>query len=93
MHLRMRSQNLRFLDFDLEIERLALRNRRETRVRRAEMEDSNTQLEHMGLPHVANQHQRELPPVTVPDEEVLPYVENEHTLQDYTEKNTVCSKY
>ena len=61
MHLRTRSH------FDPEIEKLALRNKCETRVRRAEMEDPNAQLGHMGLPPVANQHQRELPHVAIPD--------------------------
>ena len=84
MHLRTRSQNLRFLDFDPEIERLARRNRQESRVRRAEMGDRDAQLGHLGLPPVANQPQRELPPVALPEEEVLPNVEDEHSLRDYT---------
>ena len=84
MHLRTRSQNLRFLDFDPEIERLARRNRQESRVRRVEMGDRDAQLGHFGLPPVANQPQRELPPVAIPEEEVLPKVEDDRTLRDYT---------
>ena len=84
MHLRTRSQHLRFLDFDPEIERLAIRNRRETRVRRAEMGDPNAQLGHFGLPLVANQNLGKLLPVAIPDQEVLPHEEDERTLRDYT---------
>ena len=60
MYLRIRSQNLHFLNFDPEIERIARRNRREVRVRIAEMGDRDAQLGHMGLPPVANQNEGEL---------------------------------
>ncbi|KAI9191881.1 hypothetical protein LWI28_014969 [Acer negundo] len=33
------------------------------------MDELNAQLGHMGLPLVANQHQRELPHVAIPDQE------------------------
>ncbi|KAK0595310.1 hypothetical protein LWI29_005505 [Acer saccharum] len=83
MHPRTRSQNLHFLNFEPEIERIAQRNRHEAR-RRAEMGDQNAQLGHMGVPNVANQNQGELPPQADPVQEGLPYVGDERTLQDYT---------
>ena len=83
MHPRTRSQNLHFLNFDPEIERIARRNRREAQ-RRAEMGDQNAQLGHMGVLNVANQNQGELPPQANPVQEGLPHVGDEHTLRDYT---------
>ncbi|KAK0575450.1 hypothetical protein LWI29_000746 [Acer saccharum] len=83
MHPRTRSQNLHFLNFDPEIERIARRNRREAR-RRAEMGDQNAQLGHMGVPNVANQNQGELPPQANPVQEGLPHLGDERTLRDYT---------
>ncbi|KAK0583647.1 hypothetical protein LWI29_000886 [Acer saccharum] len=83
MHPRTRSQNLHFLNFDPEIERIARRNRREAR-RRAEMGDQNAQLGHMGVPNVANQNQGELPSQANPVQEGLPHIGDERTLRDYT---------
>ncbi|KAK0599787.1 hypothetical protein LWI29_008645 [Acer saccharum] len=77
MHPRTRSQNLHFLNFNPEIERIARRNRREAR-RRAEMGDQNAQLGHMGVPNVANQNQGELPPQANPVQEGLPHIGDEH---------------
>ena len=84
MHPRARSQNLHFLNFDPEIERIGRRNRCEARLRRAEMGDQNAQLGHMGLPPVANQNQGELHPEAGLVQEGLPHVRDEHTLRDYT---------
>ena len=80
MHPRTRSQNLHFLNFDPEIERIARRNRREARLRRAEMSDRNAQLGHMGLLLMANQNQGELRPEAGPVQEGLPHVGDERTL-------------
>ena len=66
MHPRTRSQNFLFLNFDPEIERIGRRNRREARLRRAEMGDQNPQLGQMGLPPVVNQNQGELRPEAGP---------------------------
>ena len=84
MHPRTRSQNLLFLNFDPEIERIGRRNRREARLRRAEMGDQNPQLGQMGLPPVVNQNQWELRPEAGPVQEGLPHVGDERTLREYT---------
>ena len=84
MHPRTRSQNLLFLNFDPEIERIGRRNRREARLRRAERGDQNPQLGQMGLPPVVNQNQGELHPEAGPVQEGLPHVGDERTLRDYT---------
>ena len=83
MHPRTRSQNLHFLNVDPEIDSIGRRNRRDVRLRRAEMGDRNAQLGHMGLPPVANQNQGELHLETVPVQEGLPHVGDERTLRDY----------
>ena len=84
MHPRTRSQNLLFLNFDPEIERIGRRNRREARLRRAEMGDQNPQLGQMGLPPVVNQNQGELHPEAGPVQEGLPHDGDERTLREYT---------
>ena len=55
MHHSTRSNDLQDLRFDQDIETMARGNQREARLRRAEMGVRNAQLEHVGLPPMANQ--------------------------------------
>ena len=83
MHHSTRSNDLQDLRFDPDIETMARRNRREARLRRVEMGDRNAQLEHMGLPPMANQNEGEVHQEEIPVQEGLPHVGDERTLRDY----------